>query len=93
MKNVLRKIFAVLGGFWIIAILILSFLAYFVTEPGPRDGLGRHLYYSPIFVRMIFGQDRLWPGLAWFIGDMVIFIGSSGLALLIFEWLKPDENQ
>lgn len=39
------------------------------------DGFGRPLSESPFFVRLVFGQDRLWAGWGWFLGDMAIFWG------------------
>ena len=48
------------------------------------DGLGRPLSESPLLLRMIFGQDRLWPWLGWFIADMIIFWGGVGLIYLLF---------
>lgn len=87
----LRKILAPVGVIWFIALLIAGFLAYFVTSVsvnGPTDGLGRTLSEAPTLVRVIFGQERMWAGWAWFLGDMVIFWGSIALAVNVTKWLK-----
>ncbi len=66
---------------WFIALLIAGFMAYMMTTSNPHtdvtcDGLGRELTLSPWVMRLMFGQERLWAGWGWFIGDMVIFWGS-----------------
>ncbi len=69
-----------LGIALFVGILGAGFMAYFVTGPGPSDGLGRPLTESPLLVRFLFGQDRLWPGYLWFIVDLVVFWGGLGLS-------------
>jgi len=87
-KNMLKKIITTFLGIWIITLLVCGFLAYFVTsrnEGGICDGLGRHLSEAPIFARIFFGQDRMWTGWGWFVGDMVIFWGSLAAIMGIFS--------
>jgi hypothetical protein len=84
----LRRITTFLLGSWLIALFISGFLAYFVTshnEAGICDGLGRNLSEAPILARIFFGQDRMWAGWGWCIGDMVIFGGRVAAATGIFS--------
>jgi hypothetical protein len=87
----MRKAIGWVGIVIIVCILIAGFIAYFVFSFDPRtkithDGLGRQLYESPWFMRLILGQDRLWAGWLWFIGDMVIFWGGIGLGISLAGW-------
>jgi len=75
---------------WALAVLICGFLAYFVTshnDDGMCDGLGRSLYEAPIIARIFLGQERMWTGWSWFIGDMVIFWGSAAAIIGIYNYL------
>jgi hypothetical protein len=90
MKKFLRKILVPFGIVWYIALMIAGFLAYFVRSGGPNgfsDGLGRSLTESPILMRIFFGQDSLWAGFGWFLGDLLIFFGSIASGLKIGAWL------
>ena len=63
-----------------IALLILGFLAYFVSSFDKAsgtwsDGLGRTLVQTPALIRLVFGEERLYPGWKWFILDMIVFWG------------------
>lgn len=90
MKVTLRKILIPIGLIWFLALLIAGFLAYFVATVGPSevtDGFGRQLTESPPLMKLAFGQERLWAGFGWFIGDMVIFWGSIGIAVVTLKWL------
>lgn len=65
---------------WIVAALVLSFVAYFFSSFDQAsgtwfDGLGRPLVQAPALIRAVFGAERLYPGAAWFITDMVAFWG------------------
>jgi hypothetical protein len=60
-------------------LFITAFMAYFITNIKSGvfyDGLGRILVPSPVIVRLVFGEERLWPGWIWFIIDMVVFWGT-----------------
>lgn len=60
--------------------------AYLFTFTGSgvlTDGLGRTLSPTPMLVRLIFGQDRLWAGWVWFALDSVWFFGGLGTAYLL----------
>ena len=87
----MRKIAGYLGFIIITIILIAGFIAYFIFSFDPQtqitcDGFGRQLYDSPFFMRLIFGQERLWTGWVWFIGDMLIFWGGLGLGINLIKW-------
>ncbi|MEI7832427.1 MAG: hypothetical protein WCJ56_04430 [bacterium] len=90
MKKVLRIVFGILGAIWFGAMFIAGYLAYFVTLPGPCDGLGRHLYVTPMFFRFVLGQERMWAGLWWTLGEMFIFGISMLVATSLFKWLEKD---
>jgi hypothetical protein len=82
----MKKISACIGGIIIVAVFISGFAAYFITyqAPGTRqwlDGWGRPLSESPLVMRLLFGQDRLWAGWFWFFVDSLIFFGG-----LILGW-------
>jgi hypothetical protein len=88
---IMRKAIGCLGAAIIVSIFIAGFIAYFVISFDPRtrvtlDGLGRQLYESPWFMRLVFGQDRLWAGWVWFIGDMILFWGGIGLGINLAAW-------
>jgi hypothetical protein len=96
MKKIIGKIMFGVGFLIGASLLIAGFLAYFITQSRNGviiDGLGRSLLESPLLLRLIFGQDRLWPGLGWFMVDMVIFWGGVGLIYLLFtSGAKLSEN-
>jgi len=88
---IMRKAIGWLGVVIIGCVFIAGFIAYFIFSFDPQnkipfDGFGRQLYESPWFMRLIFGQDRLWPGWGWFIGDMIIFWGGIGLGFSLAGW-------
>jgi hypothetical protein len=90
MKKALLKILIPITILWYITVLIVGFLAYAVRSGGPNgfsDGLGRPLTESPILMRLIFGQDALWAGFGWFIGEILIFAGSILFGYKIWCWL------
>jgi hypothetical protein len=97
MKKIIGIIMCGLGFLIGAFLLIAGFLAYFITSSSNGviiDGLGRLLSESPLLLRMIFGQDRLWAGLGWFIADMIIFWGGAGLVYLLFtSGVKLSENK
>ena len=83
MKSVIGKGCYLAAGLVGVAMLIASILAYFLISFNPAtqqhfDGLGRALEASPWFIRFIFGQDREWPGLGWWLFDFVWFWGGIG---------------
>ncbi len=85
MKN-LKK---VLSTILIIIASIFVLLAYFVTTQDPYtgiyfDGLGRELSATPTFVRLFFGQERLWAGAFWALADIAI-VFSVGIAIYLFN--------
>lgn len=91
MKKLIRKALVPVGVIWFIALFIAGFLAYFVSSAGPDgpcDGLGRSLTQAPTLMRILFGQERMWAGWLWFVGDMVLFWGSIALAINIGKWLE-----
>lgn len=77
-------------------VLGVDFLAYFVTSTDEAtgimyDGLGRQLFQTPALLRLIFGQERLYPGFYWFLFDVALFfglIGVAGLSGKIIEWIE-----
>ena len=87
----MRKMIGVIGVALIVAVLIASFVAYFLYTTNPatnimHDGFGRQLSQSPFLIRWIFGQDRLWAGWLWFVGDMVIFWGGLFVGFNLISW-------
>lgn len=74
----MRKLIGIIGVALCLGMLFATWEAYFVTSHDPQtnrliDGLGRELSVSPWLVRFIFDSNRLWPGPAWFFGDIVLF--------------------
>jgi hypothetical protein len=95
----MRKSFGYLGVAIIICEIIAAFIAYFVVSSDSHtgmtfDGLGRQLRESPILMRLIFGQDRLWPGWKWFALDLIIFWGGivSGVGLVKFGFQSKEDQ-
>lgn len=92
----MKKLVGVIGGAIIIAAIVWGFLAFFVINEYPtglfRDGLGRVLSTSPFFMRVIFGEERLWAGWGWFFADMVIYFGAIGLGFLCLHYYWKDKN-
>jgi len=89
----LRKALSIFAVVWFTTLFICSFLAYMVTShnaAGPCDGLGRQLSEAPTLMRIFFGQDRMWAGWVWFVGDMIIFWGSFAAALNISNRLDSE---
>jgi hypothetical protein len=78
------------GGCVLGTTLLAGFLAYFVERKDPvthriYDGLGRALSDSPLFIRLVFGQDQLWAGWTWFGIDMLVFWGGLGLGAALMK--------
>lgn len=92
MRTVLTKILIAIGVVWFIGLFVLGFLAYLVTSAGPCDGLGRPLTQAPMFMRIFFGQDRMWAGWGWFTTDMVVFWGSIAAAVGISKLFDKDSH-
>lgn len=91
MKALLRKILVPIGVIWFIALFVAGFMAYLVSSAGPDgpcDGLGRSLTQAPMLMRIFFGQEHMWAGWLWFVGDMVVFWGSVALAVNVGKWLE-----
>jgi hypothetical protein len=95
----MRKLFGYLGVAIIICEIIAAVIAYFVVSVDPHtgmtfDGFGRQLSESPILMRLIFGQDRLWPGWKWFVLDLIIFWGGivSGINVAKFGFQSKDDK-
>lgn len=91
MKKLFRKVLVPVGVIWFIALFVVGFMAYFVSSTGPDgscDGLGRSLTQAPILMRIFFGQERMWAGRLWFVGDMVLFWGSIAVAVNVGKWLE-----
>jgi hypothetical protein len=93
-----RKFVGVVGLLLIAAILVAGFLAYFVvsfdqTSRTWFDGLGRPLSKAPILVSWLHDQ-REWPGLAWFLTDLIVFWGGGAVAVTMLRWgfrlVRPD---
>ena len=87
----MRRFVGVIGALLVGADFVAAFLAYFVTRPDPfthafADGLGRALTTSPFLMRLMFGQDRLWAGWAWFAIDLVAFWGCLALGYGLVSW-------
>jgi hypothetical protein len=85
--RVTGKIFFSAGVLIGISAFIGGFIAYFVVgirDNGEMyDGWGRSLIESPWFVRLIFGQEKLWVGWKWFIVDIVVFWSLIGVAYAV----------
>ncbi len=65
MNKILSKTLMAVAAVLAVAIFVVAFLAYFVTGNSGGvivDGLGRALTESPVVVRLVFGQERLWAG-------------------------------
>ncbi len=91
MKKLLRKVLFPVGVIWFIALFVAGFMAYFVSSAGPDgpcDGLGRSLTQAPMLMRIFLGQERMWSGWLWFVGDMVLFWGSVAVAVNVGKWLE-----
>lgn len=92
MRAILKKILAAVGIIWFVGLLVLGFLAYFVTSAGPRDGLGRPLTEAPTFMRIFFGQESMWAGWGWFAVDMAIFWGSIAATVGLLKLFDEDAH-
>jgi hypothetical protein len=87
----MRNIVGWCGATMIGVVFIGGFLAYLVSSFDPQtkifaDGLGRPLSESPVLMRLIFGQERLWAGWSWFLADMVIFWSAIGAGIKLAGW-------
>ena len=94
----MRKLVGSVGVALVGAVLVAGFLAYFVTRPDPlthtfADGLGRSLSTSPLLMRVLFGQDRLWAGWLWFAIDLVVFWGTIVAGYSVASWGFTDDKR
>lgn len=91
----MRKLVGYVGIIIFIIVFISGFLAYFITSVDPHthmlyDGISRPLSESPFFMRLIFGQERLWAGWGWFIVDLTIFWDGIGLGVTLTKYGFKD---
>lgn len=91
----MKKVIGYIGVALFVVVFIAGFLGYFITSVDPQsrtmyDGLGRPLSESPFFIRLVFGQERLWAGWGWFIVDLVIFWGGVGLGFSLAKYGFKD---
>ena len=91
----MKRVVGYIGVMVFIVMFVVGFLAYFITSVDPQtgticDGLGRSLIESPLFLRLIFGQERLWPGWGWFVIDLVVFWGGIGLGYCLINFGFKD---
>jgi hypothetical protein len=97
MAKTLARILFFLGVAVIMAELVYAFFAYFVTSQAADgtvvDGLGRKLVPTPALIQYFFGQDRMWAGWQWFIGEMVVFGGVLILLGALAKKAFPDAKE
>ena len=89
----LKKALSIFAIIWFLALFVCIWLGYGITSPdsdGLRDGLGRHLSEAPILMRIFFGQDRMWAGWGWFIGDLAIFWGSIAITINVAKHFEDE---
>lgn len=91
----MRKIVGYFGIAIILVLIVLGINAYFITSfTGGQlvDGFGRALYPGPPIMRLLGDPD--WPGLRWFIIDMIIFWPSIILAIymIVFGFKIRDDD-
>lgn len=71
-----------------IALIYYVFNAYFIisfsTQGKMVDGLGRTLYESPWLVNFILRTGD-WPGLTWFLIDLIVFWSSIFVLYLLIK--------
>ncbi len=84
MKKFAAKLIYGIAAIEIVGILVLAFIAYFVSSYDPitgamSDGLGRPLERAPFLAQLVFGEDDLWAGWGYFIVDMIVFWGGLGI--------------
>lgn len=83
------------GGFlvWFAVWSVYILLAFVATKQLPSgeyvDGFGRLLELPPFFIQLLY-RGRLWPGVKWFVIDMVFCWGSPALWALMVGKLKSN---
>lgn len=92
----MRVLIGYIGIGVIVVVFIAGFMAYFVTSVDPvthqmSDGFGRELVESPMLVRFLFGQERLWVGWLWFVVDFIVFWGGMGLGFFLVTFGFKDK--
>lgn len=88
----MKKLKKLITAVYFISLLVGGFLAYFVTSFDNnvlKDGLGRALYDSPGIIKFFHFQNQ-WPGLHWWLFDMVYFWG--GISFVVFVLWKDKKN-
>ena len=85
------KVVRTVGVILIIVVCICFYIAYFSfwTDTSTRntyDGFGRMVEISPFFIRFVLGEESYWAGLAWFIFDVVIFLGGIISGICMIKW-------
>ena len=93
----MQRLIGYLGFALIAMVIIASVLAYLVVGIHPAsgimtDGLGRAVSPAPFYIRLS-GAD-FWPGLTWWLADLVLFWGALFIAYkaIIFGFAKPDRH-
>ncbi len=93
----MRKLALYAGAVVIVIVFVAAFVAYFVsaldvTTQQLADGFGRPLSESPLFMRLVLGQDQLWAGWTWFLVDLVVFWGGIAIGYLLIGYGLKDEK-
>lgn len=90
----MKKLKKIITAIYFIILLVGGFMAYFVSSFKDgiwKDGLGRVLYESPGLINFFHFQDK-WPGLYWWLFDMIYFWG--GISFIVFIlWKEETENK
>ena len=85
--RILGKMFRCIGGILWLGAFVYGFFAFFFTQKIDGvlcDGLGRELWESPLFMRMVFREERVWAGWVWCLVDCVAFMGALVLGYFLF---------
>ena len=96
----MNKFVGFIGKILIGLVIILTIVAYFFTSYDSNtniwyDGLGRQMYELPNFLRFFIGPENHWPGLFWFVVDLVVFWGGIiiGFHLIGLESEKDNKSK
>jgi hypothetical protein len=84
--EIVRKVLSALAALWILGLVICGYLAYFVTQTGNYDGLGRKLVEAPVIISSWYGSGY-WPGWGWVAFDFVLFWGSIAVIAVVSKMM------
>jgi hypothetical protein len=90
--EIVRKVLSAIAAIWILGLAICGYLAYFVTQPGNYDGLGRKFVEVPAFLSWMYSSGY-WHGWGWTVFDFALFWGTIAVFVVVSKMMDKWHNR